>query len=119
MLSGHQNMPTLAEHINHIVPLSGELMSVPTHMTALLKQHGGCALYVGGSAFTRDFIACSKALGIPFGVMAGVAGASGEKAAVLPPEHIFHGEEGMLAHVRAMLGDAVFCEAVSRLSCNA
>jgi hypothetical protein len=87
-------------------------MSVPTQMTALLKQHGGCALYVGGSAFTRDFITCSKALGIPFGVMAGIAGASGEKAAVLPSEHVFHGEEGMLSHARTMLGDDVFKDTV-------
>jgi Adenosine deaminase len=108
MLSGHQNMPTLAEHINHIVPLSGELMSVPTHMTQLLKTHGGSALYIGGSAFTRDFITRSAELGIPFGVMAKVAGASGEKAEVLDARYVFHGAEGMVAHARAMLGEDAF-----------
>jgi hypothetical protein len=104
MLSGQQNMPTLAAHINHIVPLTGELMSVPTQMTELLKKHGGCALYIGGSAFTRDFIMCSTRLRLPFGVMAGVAGASGEKAEVLDSPFVFHGAEGMVRHVIRMVG---------------
>ncbi len=108
MLSGHQNMPALADYINHIVPLSGELMSVPTQMTALLREYGGCALYIGGSAFTRDFIMCSKTLGIPFGVMANVAGASGEKASVLSESHVFHDAESMIAHVKTMMGEEVF-----------
>ena len=108
MLSGHQNMPALAEYINHIVPLSGELMSVPTQMTALLQTHGGCAIYIGGSAFTRDFISCSKMLGIPFGVMANVAGASGEKAKVLSETHVFQDASGLVAHVRRMMGEDVF-----------
>ncbi len=103
MLSQHQNMPTLADHINHIIPLSGELMSVPTRMTDLLKAHGGCALYIGGSAFTRDFIHCSEALGLPFGVMADAAGASAEKAQALADRYIFYGADGMVAQVQDML----------------
>lgn len=108
MLSQHQNMPTLAEHINHIVSLSGELMSVPVRMTELLHAYGGAALYIGGSAFTRDFIHCSKELGLPFGVMADASGASAQKAAVLDAAHVFHGAAGMLAQARRLLGDQAF-----------
>ncbi|TAE80455.1 MAG: hypothetical protein EAY76_06210 [Alphaproteobacteria bacterium] len=108
MISPHQNMPTLATHLNHIVVLHGELMSVPTHMTEKLALHHGSALYIGGSAFTRDFIKRSEDLGIPFGVMAEIEGASGEKARVLESQFIFHGAAGMIHQVRTMLGDDVF-----------
>ncbi|TAE33786.1 MAG: hypothetical protein EAY65_03690 [Alphaproteobacteria bacterium] len=108
MISLHQNMPTLATHLNHIVVLHGELMSVPTHMTEKLALHHGSALYIGGSAFTRDFIKRSEDLGIPFGVMAEIEGASGEKARVLESQFIFHGAAGMIHQVRTMLGDDVF-----------
>jgi hypothetical protein len=103
MLSGQQNMPSIARHINHIVPLKGELMSVPVQMTELARAHHGLALYIGGSAFTRDFILCSKQAGLPFAVMADVAGASGEKARILEEKHVFHGAEGMVAWVQGML----------------
>lgn len=96
MLSGVQNIPLIASHINHIIPLHGELMSVPSQITALLKQHNGMAIYIGGSAFTRDFILCSGKLGIPFAVMADAAGASAEKARILPKQHIFNGADGMV-----------------------
>ncbi len=100
LLSQQQNMPMIASHINHILPLHGELMSMPTQVTNLLKTHGGLAIYVGGSAFTRDFILCSQNLEVPFAVMADVAGASGEKARILSQEHIFMGAVGMVEWVK-------------------
>ncbi len=104
LLSGQQNMPLIASYINHILPLHGELMSVPTQITNLLKLHQGVAIYIGGSAFTRDFILCSQNLGLSFAVMAGVAGASGEKARILPSENIFNGATEMVNWVCNKLG---------------
>lgn len=112
MLSQHQNMPTLADNINHIVPLSGELMSVPGEMTDLLKTYDGCALYIGGSAFTRDFIKCSEDKAIPFGVMHKVAGASSQKARVLDDAHVFYGAKGMVRQIMLMKGTQIFREGV-------
>ncbi len=106
MLSGAQNMPTLAEHLNGIVPLKGALMSVPVEMTALLQHYGGCALYIGGSAFTRDFIRCSEDAGILFGVMANVTGASGDKAHILHTSYTFDDAQTMLTYTQAMLHKA-------------
>ena len=59
-------------------------------------------------AVVRDFITCSKKLGIPFGVMAQVAGASGEKAKVLSENFVFKTADAMIDQVRAMMGDDVF-----------
>ena len=103
LLSQQQNMPLIASHINHILPLHGELMSVPTQVTNLLKAHQGSAIYIGGSAFTRDFILCSQKLEVPFAVMAGVAGASGEKARILPSSHVFNDASAMLNWVLQQL----------------
>lgn len=108
MLSQHQNMPSLAHNINHIVPLGGELMSVPSEMTDLLIEKQGCALYIGGSAFTRDFIKCSEDKSLPFGVMHKVSGASSQKARVLADEHVFYGAIGMVRHVMLMKGTRLF-----------
>ncbi len=108
MLSQHQNMPSVAENINHIIPLKGELMSVPHEMTDILKDYNGCALYIGGSAFTRDFIKCSLDKDIEFGVMQGAEGASSQKAQVLHDSYVFHGAVGMVRQVERMKGARVF-----------
>jgi adenosine deaminase len=113
MLSQHQNMPSLAENISHIMPLKGELMSVPHEMTDILKDYNGCALYIGGSAFTRDFIKCSLDKEIEFGVMHRVEGASSQKAKVLDDRYIFHGAIGMVRHVEMMKGRRIFKTHVS------
>ena len=108
MLSQHQNMPSVAENINHIIPLKGELMSVPHEMTDILKDYNGCALYIGGSAFTRDFIKCSLDKEIQFGVMQGPEGASSQKAKVLHDIYVFHGAIGMVRQLEHMKGSRIF-----------
>lgn len=87
---------------NHIWELQGGLLNISNEMTRFIKRHSGAALYIGGSAFTRDFIHLSEEQDIPFGVMNQVQGASSQKARTLDDQHVFEGAVGMVEQVIAM-----------------
>jgi hypothetical protein len=72
-------------------------------MMQFVAKRNGTALFVGGSAFTRDFIHLGEEAGMEFGVMRGPAGASTEKARVLDKNrHLFKGAIGMVKQVIKM-----------------
>ena len=83
LLNNQQNMPTIANCLSHIIPVSGPLMGIPNAMVQFVKDHQGHALYVGGSDFTRDFILQSEKLDIPFAVMENATGASKDAATLM------------------------------------
>ena len=100
LLGGLQSLtPHLPENLTHIWPLKGGLMEVPTEMVQFLFDHDGHALYIGGGAFTRDFVENSVNKRVHFGVMKGPTGASTEKAEVLNEEYVFTGALGMIKHL--------------------
>jgi|GEM_PF-1410899 len=74
------------EGISHIVHLKTPLVYLPHAMVSEIKENGGIALYIGGKAFTSDFILESQQAGLPFGLMVGdgIQGASAAKAAIYP-----------------------------------
>jgi hypothetical protein len=85
----------------YTLKLSVPLVFMPTTVTGFLKEHGGCAFYVGGKNFTREFILASAEQDIPFGIMEDAKGASSEKARIYK-DHAFRGAQGMVDYAAGL-----------------
>lgn len=85
--------------LTHVGLIAGTFLHLPHATTDFIRSHQGVALFVGGGTFTRDFILLAERYAIPFGVMAGPAGASTDKAKVIPKDHCFKGALGMVDYL--------------------
>lgn len=98
MAEGQQQELSPLPGFSQIEMLDTPLVYLPSTMIKTLQDNNGVALFIGGRAFTRDFILKSEEHGLPYGLMNGPAGASTDKAEIYP-SHSFEGAQGMIAYL--------------------
>lgn len=93
------------EGITHVVPLDGDMMTVPEKLVQFVKQRSGHIVFISGYSFTRDAILAARDEHVPFGLMVGPRGASTDKARVMNKDHQIQGPEGLIDYMHDTLAN--------------
>jgi len=87
--------------LTHVLPLSGNLFTVPNQLVNYVAERKGHIVFIGGGTFVRDAILIARDKNVHFGLMNGPEGASTDKAVMMDPDRQFTDAEELLLHLRA------------------
>lgn len=94
----------MAESITWMREIGGGSVNVPDAMLDFVTEHGGRALYFGGSSYTRDLIHGSEQHGIPFGIVTNAQGATQDMAELIDDQHHVESFQDLAQKLNLLLG---------------